>query len=107
MMRRWSGIKSVRSCFVAESDPDSIMALLDLQHSNLTSVPSDLLKHQPQLEELYLDANLIREVPRVSYPQFCPEIHDFEVLTSSHVFFCRLFAAGALRTAEVTDPWLE
>lgn len=65
MMRRWSGIKSVKGCFSAECDPDSIMAVLDLQHRNLTSVPTELLKQQPHLEELYLDANLIREVPRV------------------------------------------
>ena len=110
MMRRWSGIKSVRSCFVAEAtDPDSIMALVDLQHNNLTSVPTDLLKHKPQLEELYLDANLLREVPRVSCPRLFSRILYFEVLTIGHVFyfFGWSFAAGAVRTTEATDPRIE
>lgn len=42
------------------------MSVLDLQHSNLTCVPTDIFKTEPNLEEVYLDANQIRELPRVS-----------------------------------------
>lgn len=41
------------------------MAVLDLRHCNLTSVPTDVFKAEPNLEEIYLDANQIRELPRV------------------------------------------
>lgn len=42
------------------------MSVLDLRHCNLTSVPADIFKAEPNLEEIYLDANQIRELPRVS-----------------------------------------
>lgn len=41
------------------------MAVLDLRHCNLSSVPTDVFKAEPNLEEIYLDANQIRELPRV------------------------------------------
>lgn len=62
-MRRWTGLKS---CFSVECEGDGEMAVLDLQHCNLTSVPTDIFKAEPNLEEIYLDANQIRELPRVS-----------------------------------------
>lgn len=49
-----------------ECEGDGEMAVLDLQHCNLTSVPTDIFKAEPNLEEIYLDANQIRELPRVS-----------------------------------------
>lgn len=63
-MRRWAGIKS---CFAGmECEGNGEMVVLDLQHCNLTSVPTDVFKAEPNLEEIYLDANQIRELPRVS-----------------------------------------
>nr|AUG84437.1 scribble [Platynereis dumerilii] len=37
---------------------------IDKRHCNLTSVPEDVLRHTRTLEELLLDANQIRELPR-------------------------------------------
>ncbi|XP_022782056.1 leucine-rich repeat-containing protein 7-like isoform X2 [Stylophora pistillata] len=63
-MRRWGGLKS---CFSVECEGNGDMAVLDLQHCNLTSVPTDIFKAEPNLEELYLDANQIRELPRALF----------------------------------------
>ena len=38
---------------------------VDRRHCNLTSVPDDILRYSRSLEELLLDANQIRELPRV------------------------------------------
>ena len=62
-MRRWPGLKS---CFSVECESLEEMSVLDLQHSNLTCVPTDIFKAERNLEEVYLDANQIRELPRVS-----------------------------------------
>lgn len=43
------------------------MAVLDLRHCNLSSVPTDIFKAEPNLEEIYLDANQIRELPRALF----------------------------------------
>lgn len=48
-----------------ECEGNGEMAVFDLRHCNLTSVPTDIFKAEPNLEELYLDANQIRELPRV------------------------------------------
>lgn len=39
---------------------------IDRRHCNLTAVPDDVLRYTRSLEELLLDANQIRELPRVS-----------------------------------------
>jgi len=39
---------------------------VDKRHCNLFSVPDDVLRYANTLEELMLDANQIRELPRVS-----------------------------------------
>lgn len=61
-MRRWGGLKS---CFSVECEGNGDMAVLDLRHCNLSSVPTDVFNAEPNLEEIYLDANQIRELPRV------------------------------------------
>ena len=38
---------------------------IDKRHCNLTQVPEDILRYVRTLEELLLDANQIRELPRV------------------------------------------
>lgn len=50
-----------------ECDSAGEMSVLDLRHCNLTSVPSDVFKAEPNLEEVYLDANQIRELPRALF----------------------------------------
>jgi len=44
-------------------DDDAIS--LDYRHSNLSDVPSDVFTHERTLEELHLDSNHIRDLPRV------------------------------------------
>lgn len=39
---------------------------IDKRHSNLFSIPDDVLRYARTLEELLLDANHIRDLPRVS-----------------------------------------
>lgn len=41
------------------------MDYVDKRHCNLTQVPEDILRYVRTLEELLLDANQIRELPRV------------------------------------------
>ena len=41
---------------------------IDKRHCNLFSVPDDVLRYTDTLEELMLDANQIRELPRVCLP---------------------------------------
>jgi len=62
-MPRWFN----SNCFTAELEPTS-MAVLELSHCSLTSVPSDIFKSKEGklLEEVYLDANQLRDLPRVS-----------------------------------------
>jgi len=38
---------------------------IDRRHGNLTSVPEEVLRYARTLEELLLDSNLIRELPKV------------------------------------------
>lgn len=38
---------------------------IDKRHCNLTSVPDEIIRYSRSLEELLLDANQIRELPRV------------------------------------------
>jgi hypothetical protein len=39
--------------------------ILNYAHNNLTHVPEEIILHERTLEELYLDANRICELPRV------------------------------------------
>ncbi len=39
--------------------------VLDYRHSSLDYIPSDVFRHERTLEELLVDSNRIREVPRV------------------------------------------
>lgn len=47
---------------------------LDYRHSNLNDVPSDVFTHERTLEELRLDSNHIRDLPRVCYAWFLVEV---------------------------------
>lgn len=40
---------------------------VDKRHSSLQSVPEDILRYSRSLEELLLDANHIRELPKVMF----------------------------------------
>ena len=39
---------------------------IDKRHCNLTSVPDEILRQERSLEELYLSANQLKELPKVS-----------------------------------------
>ena len=43
---------------------------LNYAHNNLTHVPEEIMLHERTLEELFLDANRISELPRVVLIQF-------------------------------------
>jgi len=43
---------------------------LDYRHSSLNDVPSDVFTHERTLEELHLDSNRIRDLPRVCIDLF-------------------------------------
>lgn len=43
---------------------------VDKRHCSLTSVPEDIYRYARSLEELLLDANHLRELPKVSFV-FC------------------------------------
>ena len=41
--------------------------ILNYAHNNLTHVPEEIILHERTLEEIYLDANRISELPRVCF----------------------------------------
>ena len=41
--------------------------VIDKRHCNLTNVPDDILRQERSLEELYLDANQLRDLPKVIF----------------------------------------
>ena len=52
-------------CFCGKKEKETYR-VLDYSHGNLADVPTDIYEYAPTLEELYLDANLIRDLPKVS-----------------------------------------
>lgn len=73
-MPRWF----TSSCFTADLlDQSAItMAVLELSHCSLTNVPSEIFKSKEgkNLEEVYLDANQLRDLPRVSLMDFIAKL---------------------------------
>lgn len=50
-------------CFRGEEE---IISVLDYSHCSLQQVPKEVFNFERTLEELYLDANQIEELPKVS-----------------------------------------
>ena len=50
-------------CGKAEKETSNI---LDYSHKNLMNVPTDIYDHAHTLEELYLDANQLKDLPKVT-----------------------------------------
>ncbi len=51
---------------------------VDRRHCNLTAVPEDILRYSRTLEELFLDANQLRELPRVCrFHLYSLQVHQF------------------------------
>jgi len=57
-----------------QQNKDEDATSLDYRHSSLNDVPSDVFTHERTLEELRLDSNHIRDLPRVCYAWFIVEI---------------------------------
>lgn len=51
-----------RFCGKAEKETYRV---LDYAHNNLLNVPTDIYEHAQSLEELYLDANQLKDLPKV------------------------------------------
>lgn len=58
-----AGLRSRCPCLRGEQEE---VRVLDYRHCSLEYVPSDVFTYERTLEELSLDANQIRELPRVS-----------------------------------------
>ena len=41
--------------------------VLDYSHKNLLNVPTEIYEHAQTLEDLYLDANQLKDLPKVCY----------------------------------------
>ncbi|NXB49512.1 LRRC7 protein, partial [Leucopsar rothschildi] len=52
-------------CFRGEEE---IVSVLDYSHCGLQQVPKEVFNFERTLEELYLDANQIEELPKVTAP---------------------------------------
>ncbi|CAH1243181.1 ERBIN [Branchiostoma lanceolatum] len=53
----------LRSCFCAPREK-VVIRVLEFQHANLEHVPPEIFEYTKSLEELYLDSNQIRDLPR-------------------------------------------
>ncbi|MEQ2216752.1 hypothetical protein XENOCAPTIV_021711 [Xenoophorus captivus] len=67
-------------CFRGEEE---VISVLDYSHCSLQQVPKEIFSFERTLEELYLDANQIEELPKVALA--CMFIHFCLLL-----FFCYL-----------------
>lgn len=56
-------------CFRGEEE---VISVLDYSHCSLQQVPKEIFSFERTLEELYLDANQIEELPKVTEPQVEP-----------------------------------
>lgn len=62
-------------CFRGEEE---VISVLDYSHCSLQQVPKEIFSFERTLEELYLDANQIEELPKVTQPLsagMCPSAH--------------------------------
>lgn len=48
--------------------------IVDKRHCSLANVPEEILRYSRSLEELLLDANHIRDLPKVNFYQFYHKI---------------------------------
>lgn len=91
MFKCWSGLFSFRKRWrPAHTD------YIDKSHCNLSIVPDDELRHERHLEELLLEANQIRELPRKI---------DFFIIFVEQLFLS-LIACLILDDPDVVIIWL-
>lgn len=81
-------------CFRGEEE---IISVLDYSHCSLQQVPKEVFNFERTLEELYLDANQIEELPKVIYDnqyitlnEFLIVFHRLEIY-NDNVSYCLLF----------------
>lgn len=57
----------ITSCSRSSKTKLKEVVTLTYSHNNLLHVPEEIILHERTLEELYLDANRITELPRVKF----------------------------------------
>lgn len=62
---------------------------VDKRHCSLNAVPEDILRYARSLEELLLDANHLRDLPKVSQT-FCLSLDESFAIATILVTFCRI-----------------
>lgn len=78
---------------------------VDRRHWGLTTVPDDVFRYARSLEELLLDANQIKDLPRVSMTQTTTLI-DLRSHVNGPCLNCDLCVSGLLpsRAVEEIEP---
>ena len=95
---------------------------IDRRHCNLQSVPDDVVRYTRSLEELFLDSNSIRELPKVCTSQsieFCAKWHEsvikkgpnwlgfyFCFRISFVLFNCELWLLVTMKFQNYPQMWL-
>lgn len=65
---------------------------VDKRHCSLPSVPEEILRYSRTLEELFLDANHIRDLPKVSFVVMYKFPDYFGIFTTEYIDFnCKRF----------------
>ena len=67
--------------------PDTELRVLDYRHSSLEHVPTEVFVFERTLEELYVDANRIKDLPRVrKYVTITPKTDECSDRIFTNIF---------------------
>lgn len=91
-------------CFRGEEE---VISVLDYSHCSLQQVPKEIFSFERTLEELYLDANQIEELPKVSQTTCCwnQKVQLFTHATQLPVFLFILPFFGTINITIISYHW--